>query len=104
MSHSSLLRRTLAWGFGGLLALFLLLVGAQPASADPVEHVFARGDAVFHGSTGDTPLRQRITGMDRTPSGNGYWLASGGRVFTFGDAAFHGDFQWQTYYPIVDMA
>lgn len=36
-------------------------------------------------------LRSPVTGMDATPSGNGYWLvAEDGGVFAFGDARFFG--------------
>ncbi|HVF74184.1 MAG TPA: fibronectin type III domain-containing protein [Acidimicrobiales bacterium] len=87
------------------MAVVLLLAGAQPAGAATTEHVYARGDAVFHGSTGDTPLASNVTGMARTPSGGGYRLTTGtGRVFVFGDAGFYGDLSWTPYSPIVDMA
>jgi N-acetylmuramoyl-L-alanine amidase len=53
--------------------------------------VFSFGDAVFHGSTGATPLDAPIVGMAATPDGGGYWLvASDGGVFSFGDAPFEG--------------
>jgi hypothetical protein len=68
--------------------------------------IFAFGDAVFHGSTGDVPLNQPIVGMAATPSGNGYWLvASDGGIFAFGDAVFHGSTgDVPLNQPIVGMA
>jgi len=52
--------------------------------------IFSFGDAVFHGSTGATPLNAPIVGMAATPDGGGYWLvASDGGIFSFGDAVFH---------------
>ncbi len=68
--------------------------------------VFAFGDAVYHGSTGDTALEQPIVGMAATPSGEGYWLvAADGGVFAFGDAVYYGstgDIALEQ--PIVGMA
>jgi hypothetical protein len=68
--------------------------------------VFAFGDAVFYGSTGDIALEAPIVGMAATPSGEGYWLvASDGGVFAFGDAVFlgsTGDIALEE--PIVGMA
>ena len=53
--------------------------------------IFAYGDAVFHGSTGNISLNQPIVGMAVTPSGNGYWLvASDGGIFAFGLAPYLG--------------
>ncbi|MGH9250606.1 MAG: hypothetical protein ACRD0W_13940, partial [Acidimicrobiales bacterium] len=53
--------------------------------------VFAYGDAVFHGSTGNIALASPIVGMAATASGAGYWLvAADGGIFSFGDAPFLG--------------
>jgi hypothetical protein len=51
-------------------------------------------------------LRSPVTGMDATPSGNGYWLvAEDGGVFAFGDARFFGSMGGRPLNrPIVDMA
>jgi hypothetical protein len=53
--------------------------------------IFAFGDAVFRGSTGDIRLNQPVVDMAATPSGRGYWfVGADGGVFSFGDAAFYG--------------
>lgn len=53
--------------------------------------IFAFGDAVFHGSTGNIVLNQPIVGMSPDPSGTGYWLvASDGGIFAFGGAPYLG--------------
>jgi ribosomal protein L24E len=53
--------------------------------------IFAFGDAVFEGSTGNVHLNQPIVGMAATADGKGYWLvASDGGIFAFGDAVFEG--------------
>lgn len=53
--------------------------------------VFSYGDAKFHGSAVQSPLRKPVVAIAATASGNGYWLAAGdGGVFAFGDAQFFG--------------
>ena len=53
--------------------------------------IFTFGDAAFFGSTGSLRLNSPIVGMQRTPTGAGYWLvAADGGVFSFGDAQFCG--------------
>jgi hypothetical protein len=53
--------------------------------------IFAFGDAVFGGSTGNLHLNQPIVGITPTPDGKGYWLvARDGGIFSFGDAPFYG--------------
>ena len=92
------------------LTLLVAQVGLVPAAASHVEptpedHVFARGDAGFHGSTGSAPLDGPVTGMARTPTGGGYWLAtSTGRVYAYGDAGFFGEVSWFSSRPITDIA
>jgi hypothetical protein len=68
--------------------------------------VFAFGDAAFHGSAGNLPLRSPVVGMAATPSGGGYWLvAADGGIFSYGDAAFHGSTgATPLNRPIVGMA
>ena len=52
--------------------------------------VFPFGKAPAKGSPNGL-LAQPVTGMDATPSGNGYWLvATDGGIFSFGDAQYHG--------------
>lgn len=52
--------------------------------------VFALGDAVFHGSTGDVVLNEPVVGVAADPDGVGYWLvAADGGVFAF-EAEFRG--------------
>jgi invasion protein IalB len=99
----------------GLVLVALALVGAQvgvfapsagAADPGPDDHVYVVGDAVFHGSTGDTPLSGNVTGIAGRHSGDGYWLVTAtGRVHAFGAAPFIGDFaSWPPYRPIVDIA
>jgi hypothetical protein len=55
---------------------------------------------------GPTTNPSTVVGIAATPTGGGYWLAdSGGGVFTFGDAVFHGS-MWgaQLDAPIVGIA
>jgi hypothetical protein len=57
--------------------------------------VHARGDAVFHGSTGGGTFHRNYTGLvlSRTASGtvNGYWMLNkDGGITTYGDATFLG--------------
>ena len=53
--------------------------------------IFAFGNAVFHGSTGNMHLNKTIVGMAATVDGDGYWLvASDGGVFAFGKATYFG--------------
>jgi hypothetical protein len=68
--------------------------------------IFAFGDAVFYGSTGNIHLNQPIVGMAATPSGHGYWLvARDGGIFAFGDAIFYGSTgAIRLNQPIVGMA
>jgi 3D (Asp-Asp-Asp) domain-containing protein len=65
--------------------------------------VVATGKAPVLGSaTGNT-----VTGMSRTHTGKGYWLATNrGAVFAFGDAAFQGSLPESeaTKAPVVDIA
>ena len=67
--------------------------------------IFAFGNAGFFGSIGAMRLNQPVLGMERTASGNGYWLfARDGGIFAFGDAAFHGSLGGtQISAPIVSM-
>jgi len=51
--------------------------------------VFAFGDARFYGGLAAGQIAS-IVAMQRTKSGNGYWLRADGGVFAFGDARFHG--------------
>jgi hypothetical protein len=91
-------------------------LGADPSIPNPCSGgywlvasdggLFAFGDAVFRGSTGNIRLNRPIVGMTATKSGNGYWLvASDGGIFAFGDAAFLGSTGNITLnQPIVAMA
>jgi hypothetical protein len=67
--------------------------------------IFAFGDALFKGSTGNLKLAQPIVGMATTPSGNGYWMvARDGGIFAFGDALFKGSTgNLKLAQPIVGM-
>jgi hypothetical protein len=67
--------------------------------------VFAFGKATNYGQP-KTQLNAPVTGMDRTPTGKGYWLvATDGGIFTFGDAQFHGSMGGRHLnQPIVDLA
>lgn len=77
---------------------------AAPAQAAD-QSVFAYGDAPFHGSTGNVQLNQPVVGMARTPSGDGYWLASrDGRVFAFGLAVHHGSIPSMPPSPVIGIA
>ncbi|HVF31634.1 MAG TPA: 3D domain-containing protein [Acidimicrobiales bacterium] len=63
--------------------------------------VVATGDAKAFGSASGNA----ITGMARTPSGEGYLLATNrGAVFAFGDATFQGSLPAGTSSSIVDIA
>ena len=63
--------------------------------------VLTTGDAKAFGSASGNA----ITGMARTPSGEGYFLTtSRGAVFAFGDATFHGSLPTGTSSQIVDIA
>jgi hypothetical protein len=68
--------------------------------------VFAFGDAVFKGSTGNIRLSSPIVAMAPTLTGQGYWLtAADGGIFSFGDAAFKGSAASQKLNrPVVSMA
>ena len=73
--------------------------------------VFALGDAIFYGSTGDIALDQPIVSMANHATGQGYWfVALDGGIFTFGpDAPFLGSVPElipfdQLAAPIVGMA
>ncbi len=73
--------------------------------------VFALGDAVFYGSTGDIALDQPIVSMANHATGQGYWfVALDGGIFTFGpDAPFLGSVPElipfdQLAAPVVGMA
>jgi hypothetical protein len=67
--------------------------------------VFAFGKAPNKGQP-KTELNAPVTGMDATPTGNGYWLvATDGGIFAFGDAPFLGSEGGRHLnQPIVDMA
>ena len=87
-----------------LLSGIMWFVAAPPAEAAD-QSVFAYGDAAFHGSTGNVQLNQPVVGMARTPTGNGYWLASrDGRVFSFGAADHHGSVSPAPPSPVVGIA
>ena len=81
----------------------LAAVGFTVAAADGSGPgtVVTTGDAKAFGSaSGNT-----VTGMARTPSGDGYFLTSNrGAVFAFGDASFHGSLPAGTTSQIVDIA
>jgi 3D (Asp-Asp-Asp) domain-containing protein len=63
--------------------------------------VVSTGDAKAFGSASGNA----VTGMARTPSGGGYFLATNrGAVFAFGDAGFHGSLPSGTSSKIVDIA
>ena len=68
--------------------------------------LFTYGDAEFHGSAGEVPLRRPVVGMAATSTGSGYWMvASDGGVFAFGGVAYHGSMGGQPLNrPIVGMA
>ena len=89
------------------IALFggCLWFAAAPAAQAADHSVFAYGDAGFHGSTGNVKLNQPVVGMAKTPSGDGYWLASReGRVFSFGAAVHHGSLESVPSSPVVGIA
>ena len=53
--------------------------------------IFNFGDVGYFGSTGGTPLRAPVVGMEHTADGQGYWLVGqDGGIFNFGDAGFYG--------------
>ena len=53
--------------------------------------IFAFGNAVFRGSTGNIVLNKPVVSMASTPTGDGYWMiASDGGIFNYGDASFFG--------------
>jgi 3D (Asp-Asp-Asp) domain-containing protein len=94
-------------GFVRSVTLGLLLavgvVGFDVAGADSANSggVVASGAAPALGSAPG----EAITGMARTPSGQGYWLATGrGAVFAFGDAPFAGSLNATGGAPVVDIA
>jgi hypothetical protein len=84
------------WWLGPLLVA-ATLVGASPVDAAPARRTvdFARPGVNAFGnapSLGQPSLiNQPVTGMARTPSGKGYWLAAAdGGVFSYGNAPFYG--------------
>jgi hypothetical protein len=99
------------WG-RALLAILIstgILLGAFPslaAAAAATDNVHERGGATFYGSTGTTSLQSPVVAMDRTPSGNGYWLVTEhGAVYGYGDAAaFGGPFISPSFESVVDLA
>lgn len=105
-SHLSTRRRrrrhlraaAVALAAGALLPLRLAPTSAAQSEAG---HVFAFGAAPYAGGAGGEPA----TGMARTPTGRGYWLAGArGGVFAFGDATFHGALPRAAGRPpVVDM-
>jgi 3D (Asp-Asp-Asp) domain-containing protein len=77
----------LAVTFTGVAATIGFHVAAADGSGSGPGSVVASGTAPAFGSASGNA----VTGMARTPSGQGYWLATNrGAVFAFGDAAFHG--------------
>ena len=53
--------------------------------------IFAFGDSAFYGSTGGDHINAPITGLQSSPTGQGYWLvAKDGGIFNFGDAGYYG--------------
>jgi hypothetical protein len=53
--------------------------------------IFAFGAAGYHGSTGNDAINAPITGIQSTPTAQGYWLVSqDGGIFAFGDAQYFG--------------
>ncbi len=83
---------------GVTMAAGLELAGAGGSGPGTV---LATGDATVFGSASGNA----VTGMGRTPTGAGYWLASNrGAVFAFGDAAFHGSLPAGSSSTVVDIA
>jgi hypothetical protein len=61
-------------------------------SVSPDGQVTAEGGAPSYGDARGIDLWEPVVGMASTPTGRGYWLAArDSGVFSFGDAAFHGN-------------
>lgn len=90
-------------GAAVLLSGLTIAVGLDVAGAtgSGPGAVTSFGDAAHFGAaTGN-----KVTGMARTPSGNGYWqVTNTGAVFAFGDAPFHGSLPASTSSTVVDIA
>jgi hypothetical protein len=77
----------------------------HPAPTPHNAHIYAFGAAPYAGAPKGN-LSAPIVGMDRSPSGRGYYLVgSDGGVFSFGDAGFFGSTgALRLNQPIVDLA
>ncbi len=80
--------------------------GTRRAAAYADGGVLNYGDAAFFGSPKSVSLNAPVVGMDRTPSGDGYWLsAADGGVFSYGGAGFYGSSgSVPLQAPVVGMA
>ena len=95
------LRRLGVVSLGAVGAIALTPVQA-PAVDTGVGHVRTVGSAADHGAADG----QSVTGIARSATGKGYWLAgTDGGVFAFGDAAFRGSAaSTRLRQPVVDIA
>ena len=82
------------------------VVPPVPAQTEPIEDVYAFGDAPFFGSTGRVSLVAPIVAITPTPTGRGYWLlGQDGGLFAYGDATFFGSTGGvRLNRPVVGMA
>ena len=95
------LRRLGLAGLTGLVALPLASNGPVRAVDSATGQVLTLGAAANLGVAPGRP----VTGMARTATGRGYWLAaSDGGVYAFGDAPFLGTAPGALRQPIVDIA
>ncbi len=95
------LRRTGLVGLIGLIAFPMASNGSVRAVDNATGQVVTLGAAANFGVAAGRP----VTGMARSASGKGYWLAaSDGGVYSFGDAAFYGTAPAPLRQPIVDIA
>lgn len=95
------LRRIAVVSLGGLVVVPLVFDGPARAVNHGNGQVYTLGTAANLGVAPGKP----VTALARTPSGQGYWMAStAGEVFAYGDAPYLGAPGSGLRAPIVDMA